>query len=809
MTMSGRGRSSSSDSGMGDPGSRLGKPVYHVKKKNVDEDLFTESAFVYMTKTWWARMTSRTALETYEGTLNHLAAIIALTIQTMAAIIVAVSKQAWSLTVQLARVGAQVGGALMRVALKGGRTAGGVVAGGGRATGSAVAGGARGVWGVMTGGARATRNVVAGGARATRSAVAGGARITKGAAAGGARLKRRAVDRRRAAGRPVPRAERPTPRVARPAAPAGQRPTRPKPTPRPDRSSVAGQPIRETPQPRPAGVAAKGQRTPRATRVRPQAARPASPPTGQRPQRAAASAGTPRPQSIRQKPDLRREQVFAVPETSGRRIRRRRANLGSGFRRGAGKALRLPRAVTRFGAVGLLRLLRFGWSVVRPGSRLLSPAMRWTARHWQYAAIPMTVSLLALMIMPIGWDVVGSFGRNEPAPATVTSEERIASAETNADELSSEEQAPEEPEPGISLPKISVPKISGPLVTLPSISLPAFVKGPAKKVDQLLSGSLIPPRSSVLVADFTDRFEGDEQLGFALALVLEAELARGSNFTVPKRERTLILANGGEVGDLALPEARALSLVQVTSSAAVISGELALQDSVPNLAIVVRDSLGEELHRMAIEIGEGGPLEAVGLAAAQLAMRLGDQGNEERAAAEPFLTRSLPAARAYAAARVHLYRSDYRRVIEAARQAIAEDSAFATAYRLLAEAYGLSGQRALARQTIEIAWKYRARLSERETLRLTADRDALAGRHTDAILGYDHLFTEFRDDASALKSQAILQEMVGVRGGGSGNLRVAYSIDPVDWPPLERIAQFLGYRGRIPDYSGLGPADSE
>lgn len=432
--------------------------------------------------------------------------------------------------------------------------------------------------------------------------------------------------------------------------------------------------------------------------------------------------------------------------------------------------------------------------------------MRWTARHWQYTAIPMTVSLLALMMMPIGWDMVGSFGRNDPAPATVVSDEGEAS---DANEPPPVEQAPEEGEPGISLPKISVPKISGPLVTLPSVSLPAFVKGPVQKVDQLLSGSLIPPNSRVLVADLADRLEGDEQLGLTLALVLEAELARGSSFSVPRRERTLILANGGKVGDLALPVARALNLVKLTSSAAVISGELARHDSVPSLELIVRDSIGDELHSLSIEIGDGGPLEAVGQAAARLAARLGEPGKAGGDTLASFLTRSLPAARAYSAARAHLYQSDYRRTMEAAKQAIAHDSAFAMAYRLLAEAYSLSGQRVLARQTLETAWKYRARLSERERLRLAADRDALAGRHTDAILGYDHLFTLFRDDASALKSQAILQEMVGVRGGGSGNLRVAYSIDPVDWPPLERIARFLGYRGRIPDFSGLGPADSE
>ncbi len=45
--------------------------------------------------------------------------------------------------------------------------------------------------------------------------------------------------------------------------------------------------------------------------------------------------------------------------------------------------------------------------------------------------------------------------------------------------------------------------------------------------------------------------------------------------------------------------------------------------------------------------------------------------------------------------------------------------------------------------------------------------------------------------------------MIGVRGGGEGNLRVAYSIDPYDWPPLSRIARYLGYSGPLPDVDSL------
>jgi hypothetical protein len=457
--------------------------------------------------------------------------------------------------------------------------------------------------------------------------------------------------------------------------------------------------------------------------------------------------------------------------------------------------------------------------------------------------------MLALMLTPIGWDVVGSFGKSGAptpgveSPVTVESpaiaESPPATAESPAVEIESPVAAVESPtavespaageseparsklasgdahasedsDPGLSLPKLSFPRFSGPLVTLPSISWPAFIKGPVEKVEGLLTGALLEPGSRVLIADVTDRLEGDEQLGLALALTLEAELARASQITVPQRERTLVVAgSGGKASDLALPAARALSLAASTGSAAIITSELTVDDSVRVLAVVVHDELGDELHRFALEVGTTNVLEVVGQAASRLAARIGEplaSGGNQPA---PLITRSLPAARAYAEARGHMYRSDYRRAIDAARQAIAHDSAFAAAHRLMAEALGLNGQRVGARQSLETAWRFRDRLSERERLRLAADRDALAGRHSEAIFGYDHLFSQYRDDAAALKCQALLQEMVGVRGGGDGNLRVAYTIDPVDWPPLERFAAFLGYRGPIPDIGSMAPADSE
>ena len=104
---------------------------------------------------------------------------------------------------------------------------------------------------------------------------------------------------------------------------------------------------------------------------------------------------------------------------------------------------------------------------------------------------------------------------------------------------------------------------------------------------------------------------------------------------------------------------------------------------------------------------------------------------------------------------------------------------------------------------LEAAYQLRRRAPERERFRIEADRLAWDGRDEEAILAYDELFQRYRDDVGALKSEALLQWKIGVRGGGEGNLRVAYTIDSLDWPRLSRIARYLGYRGRLPSVDSL------
>ncbi len=124
-------------------------------------------------------------------------------------------------------------------------------------------------------------------------------------------------------------------------------------------------------------------------------------------------------------------------------------------------------------------------------------------------------------------------------------------------------------------------------------------------------------------------------------------------------------------------------------------------------------------------------------------------------------------------------------------------------------ARALLGGRRGARRSLQDAWRHRARLSERERLRVQADLLAFDGHYTDAILTYERLLSIDGNDVAAMKSLAVLQRMIRAPGRGRGNLRVAYALDPVDWPPIRRLARYYGYRGPLPDPTRLAAVDLE
>lgn len=359
------------------------------------------------------------------------------------------------------------------------------------------------------------------------------------------------------------------------------------------------------------------------------------------------------------------------------------------------------------------------------------------------------------------------------------------------------------------LPQVRAPSL--PRVSLPRVTLrtPAFVETSISRIGELFSGPLLEESGQwTVVADveIDDEARADYS-ATAMTVALEAELTQARFFSVVPRERALI-ARGRSTATAAesLLSADALAVADAEGYAAVIIARLGRVEGVDSVAIRVLSPAGEELYGVAAEIsGEASGLETMLGLTRPVRRRLGEPEAEVAASlpATQILSSSSAALEAYARARMHLLAGRYSEAITAAREATRQDSSFAMAYRTLAEAYALGGQRTRARSALDSAHQLIDHVSERERLRILADKLAWDGRYSDAAITYERLFQLYRDDVGALKSQALLQRIIGVRGGGEGNLRVAYTIDPYDWPPLARVARYLGYSGRLPDVDSL------
>jgi tetratricopeptide (TPR) repeat protein len=293
----------------------------------------------------------------------------------------------------------------------------------------------------------------------------------------------------------------------------------------------------------------------------------------------------------------------------------------------------------------------------------------------------------------------------------------------------------------------------------------------------------------------------------ALAMAVEADLDQADFFHVVPRERALSALQGleGQSADT-LPVEAALRLADSEGWGAVISGTVRRSTEVDSLELQVLNAAGDTLYGVAAEIsGPGEALETLAELTHAIRRRLGEPESEVEAspAVADFMSPRNAALNAYAEARAHLYVGRFTQAASAAREAVQRDANFVVAYWVLADAYAQGGARASGRSALEAAWNLSEQASERDSMRIHADRLAWDGQLSDAVVTYDELFQRYRDDVAALKSQALLQRTIGARGGGEGNLRVAYTIDPYDWPRLSRIARYLGYTGTLPDVDSL------
>ena len=364
--------------------------------------------------------------------------------------------------------------------------------------------------------------------------------------------------------------------------------------------------------------------------------------------------------------------------------------------------------------------------------------------------------------------------------------------------------------PDISAP--SLPSVSLPKVTVPKVRLktPGFVTTTVSTLGGLLSGPLLEGSGMWLVAPDVETKDGSSHR--ALSAALRAGLSQARFFHIPTKEQALLMLDDPSGWDFTLPDA--LGLAQAKGYAVVlVANIIAPEGAADTVELRAVTSDGEELYVSSSPAADDSELLSALLAVTESVRRkLGEPSDEvdSSLALAQILSGSLEAIDAYDRACAFMFRGRYREAIAAANEAITIDPEFAMAHRLVGEAYMELGQRVDARAALDAAWALSARMTDRERLRSEADRLALQGMFEEAVYAYDLVFSSYRDDVGALKSQAMVQRLIGVRGGGVGNLRVAYSISPVDWPPLSRVARFLGYSGPpLPDVDSLVAALAE
>ncbi len=401
-------------------------------------------------------------------------------------------------------------------------------------------------------------------------------------------------------------------------------------------------------------------------------------------------------------------------------------------------------------------------------------------RRFWYAPLGIAAVVAAILFGPAAVSIVGGFAGDLP------------------------DRLPDVDAP--SLPRVSIPSIT--------IRTPSFVETSVSRIGELLAGPLLEESGEwILVADvFVDAPAGPITSD-VLTATLEMDLAQASFFSVVPRERAIIARRsntGNSSQSLSLDDA--LSLAEDEGYKFVLGAglrHLPGNDSVAaadSIVLRVLNTAGDTLYGVAAEVTpESDAIATLASLSRAVRKRMGEDEEDIEASKMPaqFLSESPQAIAAYQRARMQLFAGRYAQAASSAQQAANIDPGFALAYRVLAEAEALRGRRTTARNALEMAFQLADGTTNRERLRILADWMAWDGRQTDAAVTYDELFYAYRDDVGALKSQAVMQRAIGARGGGVGNLRVAYSIDKYDWPPLDRVARYLGYRGRLPDVDSL------
>lgn len=264
-------------------------------------------------------------------------------------------------------------------------------------------------------------------------------------------------------------------------------------------------------------------------------------------------------------------------------------------------------------------------------------------------------------------------------------------------------------------------------------------------------------RAWLVVADFAAPAD-EPDLGVAVREALTVDLQQSKYVNVYTRSQTAGVLRLMELGDTVVDEELARQIAQREGLAAVLVGSVSrLGDNYVLAARVLRPADGEELLAVRSTAAGSYMVDAVEALSREVRARLGESSSAIRDSRPlpQVTTRSLEALERYAQAVSTLQRGDNERTLDLAETAIALDSEFAMAYRLIGVVHANQSRYAEAERYTRRAYELRDKLSERERLHIEARyASTVVNDPLEAMAKYELILSAYPDDARAANNLA-------------------------------------------------------
>lgn len=263
----------------------------------------------------------------------------------------------------------------------------------------------------------------------------------------------------------------------------------------------------------------------------------------------------------------------------------------------------------------------------------------------------------------------------------------------------------------------------------------------------------------ILVADFADR-AGDPGLAAAVTDAFRADLAQSNVVRVLSAPQVrAALDRMQHPADAPVNDSLAHELAVREGATAVVRGSIARLGNAYTVSVeLVGAERGESLTSVRETAQDSTMLvTALGRASAQLRRRIGESLRDLRTSPslEQVTTASLPALRAYTSGYRRFLAGDRTGALPLIEQAVALDTAFATAHRAIASIYEAIGEPGRSRAALARSMAHLERMPFIERQFLVAGHAYATGDYRTTITEYNRVLERYPSDIAALNNLAL------------------------------------------------------